>query len=150
MVADLYADSSFLLSLFRADYHHQSVMSYLMRSTETLAFTPLHRVEVRNALRNAQAFQQITKGERQTAFREIERDLRAGLLIHTPVNWTNAFRRADDLSDKHSSKHGQRIIDLLHVALALEGGAKVFLSFDHRQRNLAKAAGLKVAPAMNR
>jgi predicted nucleic acid-binding protein len=34
----------------------------------------------------------------------------------------------------------------LHVALALEAGAKTFLSFDQRQRKLAKAAGLKVKP----
>jgi hypothetical protein len=34
----------------------------------------------------------------------------------------------------------------LHVALALESGAKIFLSFDARQRKLAKAAGLKVKP----
>ena len=41
---------------------------------------------------------------------------------------------------------GQRTIDLLHVAIALEAGAKTFLSFDQRQRKLAKAAGLKVKP----
>ena len=38
------------------------------------------------------------------------------------------------------------IIDLLHVAIALECGAQIFLSFDKRQRRLAKAAGLKVKP----
>ena len=49
---------------------------------------------------------------------------------------------ADELSDKYSGKEGQRTIDLLHVALALECGAKIFLSFDRRQRNLAKTADL--------
>ena len=37
-------------------------------------------------------------------------------------------------------------MDLLHVAPALECGAKPFLSSDTRQRKLAKAAGLKVKP----
>jgi predicted nucleic acid-binding protein len=50
------------------------------------------------------------------------------------------------LSEKHAATEGQRTIDLLHVALALEAGAKTFLSFDQRQRKLAKAAGLKVKP----
>ena len=63
-----------------------------------------------------------------------------------PVARTDAFRRADDISEKHAATEGQRTIDLLHVALALECGAKTFLSFDTRQRKLAKAAGLKVKP----
>jgi predicted nucleic acid-binding protein len=50
------------------------------------------------------------------------------------------------LSEKHATKDGQRTIDLLHVAIALECGAKTFLSFDKRQRRLATAAGLKVSP----
>ena len=48
--------------------------------------------------------------------------------------------------EKHAATEGQRTIDLLHVALAFECGAKTFLSFDTRQRKLAKAAGLKVKP----
>ena len=68
------------------------------------------------------------------------------LQVHYPVAWTGAFRRADDISEKHAATEGQRTIDLLHVALALECGAKTFLSFDTRQRKLAKAAGLKVKP----
>ncbi|MEO6740054.1 MAG: PIN domain-containing protein [Chthoniobacteraceae bacterium] len=57
-----------------------------------------------------------------------------------------SLARADDISEKHAATEGQRTIDLLHVALALECGAKTFLSFDTRQRKLAKAAGLKVKP----
>jgi uncharacterized protein len=146
MEPDAYPDSSFLVSLLRADDNHEAALQYMARSAETLAFTPLHRVELRNALRNAQAFGQITETECRAAFRQIEQDLRDGLLIHTAVNWTDVFRRTDELSEKHAAKHGQRTIDLLHVAIALESGAKTFLSFDVRQRTLAKAAGLKVKP----
>jgi predicted nucleic acid-binding protein len=62
------------------------------------------------------------------------------------IAWSDICRRADELSEKYSAKHGQRAIDLLHVASALESGAKIFLSFDQRQRGLAKAAGLQVKP----
>jgi predicted nucleic acid-binding protein len=146
MEADAYADSSFLVSLLRVDDNHEAAIRYMARCGETLAFNPLHRLEVRNALRNAQAFGQITENERRLAFREIEQDLQAGLLIYTRVSWTDVFRSADGLSDKHSGKQGQRTIDLLHVALALECGAKTFLSFDRRQRSLAKVANLIVKP----
>ena len=95
---------------------------------------------------NAQAFGQITESERRLAFRQIEQDLQAGLLIYTRVNWSAVFRLADELSDKYSGIEGQRTIDLLHVALALDCGVKIFLSFDRRQRSLAKAVNLIVKP----
>lgn len=146
MKADAYADSSFIISLLRIDANHEAAMRYMARSDETLAFNPLQRVELRNALRNAQALGQLTESERRVAFRQIEQDLQAGLLIHTPVKWSDVFRLADELSDKHAARDGQRTIDLLHVALAIECGAKTFLSFDQRQRRLAKAASLTVKP----
>lgn len=146
MEAVAYADSSFLVSLHRADTRHAEANSYLAKAAPALVFTPLHRIEVRNALRNAAANGEMSAADCRLAFRQIEEDLRDGVLVHTPVGWTDVFRRADELSEKHATTEGQRTIDLLHVALALESGAKTFLSFDQRQRKLAKAAGLKVKP----
>ena len=146
MVADAYADSSFLVSLHREDALHDAAIAFLAKAALSLAFTPLHRIEVRNALRNAAANGEMTASDSRIAFRQIDEDLRDGLLMHTPVNWTDVFRRADELSEKHAATEGQRTIDLLHVAIALESSAKTFLSFDARQRKLAKAAGLKVKP----
>ena len=146
MVADAYADSSFLVSLHREDALHDAAIAFLAKAALSLAFTPLHRIEVRNALRNAAASGEMTASDSRLAFRQIDEDLRDGLLMHTPVNWTDIFRRADELSEKHAATEGQRTTDLLHVAIALESSAKTFLSFDIRQRKLAKAAGLKVKP----
>jgi predicted nucleic acid-binding protein len=106
----------------------------------------LHRIEDRNALRNAAGRGEITDGERRAAFYRIDGDLREGLLVHTTAGWTDVFRRADELSAKDAATEGPRTIDLLHVALSLESGAETFLSFDSRQRQFAKAAGLKVKP----
>jgi hypothetical protein len=54
--------------------------------------------------------------------------------------------RPDELGEQYAGRGGQRTIDLLHVALALECAADTFLSFDRRQRRLAEAVGLKVRP----
>ena len=146
MEADAYPDSSFLVSLHRADALHEAALAFMEKAKLHLAFTPLHRIEVQNALRNATACGVMSAADCRQAFRQIDEDLRDGLLMHTPVNWPDVFRRADELSEKHAATEGQRTIDLLHVAIALENGAKFFLSFDQRQRKLAKAAGLKVKP----
>lgn len=146
MDTSTYADSSFLVSLICADTRSSEAQAYMERAAVPLAFTPLHRIEARNAIRNAVGRGEISELQQRTAFRDIEDDLREGIFIHSPVNWTDAFRRADELSAKHAASEGQRTIDLLHVAIAIESGAETFLSFDSRQRKLAKAAGLKVKP----
>lgn len=118
----------------------------MVQTREPLIFTPLHRIEVRNALRKAAGRAEISESECRAGFRLIEDDLREGLFLHTAANWTNVFRRADDLSETYAGRQGQRTVDLLHVALALEGVAAIFLTFDQRQRRLALAAGLRVKP----
>ncbi len=146
MEAEAYPDSSFLVSLHRADSHYAAANSFLKKAALSLAFTPLHRIEVRNAWRNAVARGDMTAFDCRIAFRQIDDDLREGLLVHTPVDWTEVFQRAEELSAKQAGRDGQRTIDLLHVSLALECRAKIFLTFDTRQRKLAQAAGLRVKP----
>jgi predicted nucleic acid-binding protein len=141
-----YPDSSFIVSLVSRDTHSNEAAACMASLAEPLTFTPFHRIEARNALRNAAARGAISESERRAVFQRIQGHLQSGFLVHEPVSWTDVFRRADDLSEKHAATEGQRTIDLLHVALALECEAKTFLSFDVRQRKLAKAAGLKVKP----
>jgi predicted nucleic acid-binding protein len=141
-----YPDSSFLFSLVARDGNTLEASRYMVRTSVPLFFTPLHRVEVRNALRNAVVRKEITEQECRHAFRLIENRLHEQLFIHAAVEWTNVFRRADELSEENASHAGQRTIDLFHVAIALDFRAKIFLSFDQRQTRLAKAAGLRVKP----
>jgi predicted nucleic acid-binding protein len=146
MAVQTYPDSSFLFSLLAKDRHTAEASRYIGRVGDPLYFTPLHRVEVRNALRNAVGRKEITDLECRAAFRLIENRLHEELFVHAAVEWTNVFRRADELSEEHASKGGQRTIDLLHVAIAVDFRATTFLSFDQRQRRLARAAGLRVHP----
>ena len=146
MEASAYPDSSFLVSLVSRDSRSDEAIAYMAKRVQALIFTPLHRIEVRNALRNAVGRGDLAASDERAAFRQLEEDLRDGFLVHMPVERTDVFRRADELSAKHAAKEGQRTIDLLHVAIALECSANTFLSFDLRQGKLAKAAGLKVKP----
>ena len=111
---------------------------------DPLPFTPLHRHELRNALRLAVFRKEINTERRNAAFTDIDSDLADGILAHVPIPWTDAFREAELLGKTHTEKLGIRGLDLLHVGVALTLGAKQFLTFDMRQIELAKAAGLKV------
>lgn len=111
---------------------------------EALPFTPLHRHELRNAVRLAVFRNEIETERRNAAFADIESDLADGILYHVPIRWTDAFREADDLGKTHTEILGIRGVDLLHVGIALTMAVKQFLTFDLRQLELAKAAGLNV------
>jgi len=109
---------------------------------DPLPFTPLHRHELRNALRLAVFRKEIDPERRNAAFADIDSDLADGILAHVPIPWTDAFREAEHLGKTHTETLGIRGVDLLHVCIALTLGAKRFVTFDSRQVELAKAAGL--------
>jgi hypothetical protein len=111
---------------------------------DPLPFTPLHRNELRNALRLAVFRKEIEAERRDAAFADIDSDLADGILVHVPIRWTDAFGEAEQLGRAHTETLGIRGMDLLHAGIALTLGAKRFLTFDLRQLELAKSAGLNV------
>ena len=145
-MAETYADSSFLVSLFRLDDRSAAARRHMMRHPQSLPFNPLHRLEVRNAFRLGLKRREWSAAECKTAFAQLDADLQEGFLDHAPVEWTGALRRAEALSAAHTASLGNRAADILHVAIAQESGARTFLSFDNNQRALARVEGLTVKP----
>ena len=137
-----YADTSFLASLYlNIDSLHSRAARFMYGNTPRILFTPFNRVELRNSIRQRTHREHRSDAER--ILDEIDGDLREGFLVHTPINHTEVYRLADELSGEQP---GQRTLDLLHVASAVALKAGIFLTFDERQATLAKAAGLSVKP----
>lgn len=141
---DVYADTSFLARIYTPHADSTKALAWMQRAREPLPFTPLHRHELRNAVRLRVFRQEITAEQRKEALREIDSDLSSNILAHTIIPWTDAFREAENLASAYTETLGVRSFDLLHVGLAVSLGAAEFLTFDARQASLAKAAGLKV------
>jgi predicted nucleic acid-binding protein len=141
-----YADTSFLARIYTPHADSTKAVTWMQRATEALPFTPLHRHELRNAVRLRVFRGEITTEQRKEAFRAVDDDLADRILAHTSIGWTDTFREAEKLAATHTETLGVRSFDLLHVGLAITLGATEFLTFDTRQAALAKAAGLKVKP----
>ncbi len=141
-----YADTSFLVRVYTPHADSHKALAWLQSAHESLPLTPLHRHELRNAIRLRVFRGEITAEQRKFAFQEIESDLADNILAHTPIPWTDAFRESEDLAATHTEILGVRSFDLLHVGLALTLKTTEFLTYDTRQASLAKAAGLKVKP----
>ena len=141
----VYADSSFILALYLQQENSPAAAAFMQRQGKPLPFTPWHRLEVRNAIRLS-VFHRLIEGQQsKTQLKQVEMDLREEtLLVHTPVDWVAVLREAEKIGAVHSETLGCRSGDLFHVAAARELGFDLFLTFDERQRKMAKAVGLPV------
>jgi predicted nucleic acid-binding protein len=141
-----YADSSFIVSLYLPEPNRTELaIAYMERHREALPFTPQHRLEVRNAIRLLVWSKRISVTDRSRVFKEIDADLDSEIfLIHTPLDYTDTYRRAEKIGAAHNESIGSRSSDLFHVAAALQLGFKQFLSFDRKQNDIATAAGLHI------
>jgi len=141
-----YADSSFLVSCYLPDANTSRAKSHLRSVGAPLVLNALQALEVGNAFELGVFRGLFSVADAASARANLLQDLRTGRLVKTAVNWPLVFRVASALSKRHSANTGTRSIDILHVAAAKSLRATEFISFDGRQRALATALGLKVAP----
>lgn len=139
-----YADTGFLCSLYAPDAHSAKVVARMKRQELPLPFTWLHRLEFRNALRLRVFRGEISGAERDASLNTALADLAAGVLVVRDPALAEVTTEAERLSALYTETLGTRSLDILHVAACLVLGLPDFLTFDHRQAKLAKAAGLRV------
>ena len=140
-----YADSSFIVALYLQQQNSTAAAAFMQHYGESLPFTPWHRLEVRNAIRLSVFHKLIDLPQSKTQLKQMDVDLHdESLLVHTPVDWVAVLREAEKLGAAHAEDFGCRSGDLFHVAAALELGFSHFLTFDKRQKKMAKAAGLSL------
>jgi predicted nucleic acid-binding protein len=84
------------------------------------------------------------KREADKMLADLEFDLHEHIFAVVEVDWAAVHHKTEELSSRYTEKHGHRLIDIMHVATALELSSTEFLTFDENQKRLAKAAGLKV------
>lgn len=142
----VYADTSFLFSLYAQDANTAPAAKLAETLHGALIVTPLQRLELRNALRLSVFRGDIAEDECRRLLDLIEADIKTGALVETPVSWAEVYAEAEALSAAHTGKAGTRTLDVLHVASAAAVGAKNFYTFDARQKALAVKAGMKVKP----
>ncbi len=139
----IYADSSVFVSLYVTDAHSQEARRR-MKLHPRIWLTPFHQVECAHGIAQQVFQRRISAAQAELAYDSFESDWRAGLWLEAPVPEA-AFDLAVELARRHVARLGCRTLDTLHVACALELGAKEFWTFDQRQEKLAKAAGLAIS-----
>ena len=141
-----YLDSSLLVKAYCLEPTSPQALGLLRRIEAPYPFTPLHALEIKNALRLKRYRKDLTLFQMRGALKNLQDDMGNGFLHIPDLDLRAVFDQAESLSAAHTAVAGARSLDILHVAAALLLGCRQFASFDLRQRRLAHAAGLKIVP----
>ena len=137
----VYADTSLVVSLYLLD-RHSAEARRRMASKPVVGLTSLHRAEWAHAIERHVLQSQVSRREAEQVYADFDADRAAGVWVgvdHPEL----AFEVCAQLARRHVARLGERTLDTLHVASALELKAKQFWAFDERQAKLARAEGLK-------
>ena len=141
----IYADTSFLVSVYGEDVNTTSAREFIGDHQPQLPFTFLHWPELARAIWKRQP-------DAEQIWETIQEDLNAGGKIFSPeLDAGRIGQRAAGLIKNYCRRWTKlRVLDSLHVAAAVEGGFDTFLSFDSNsyQRVLAHDQKLAVWPAL--
>jgi predicted nucleic acid-binding protein len=142
----IYADSSFLCAAYAEDAHTLKAREFLLEHQAALPFTFLHWPELAKYLWTVHAAAASHISD------IIVEDLaeRRKIYPHTADALAVGRRAAGLLRNFCPRRKKLRSLDALHVALAVDGNFKTFLSFDthSQQRLLAHAQKLQVWPPL--
>lgn len=107
--------------------------------------SPLCEFETLNALSLCLFRKEFSENDAWRLRRDFHLDLETGVyqMRQMPIG---VFTRAKALAENITPSVGVRAADLLHIAAAIELGAKSFYTLDERRHKAAHAAGLKVNP----
>ena len=141
-----YFDTGLLVKSYVEEENSLLADTLLRAATLPVAFTELHGLEIRTALRLKHFRGELTGDELRGALRSLQDDLAVGLLAKPALDLEAMFHKAEALSVRHVAKTGARSLDILHVAAAVELNADSFASLDERQRSVAHQAGLRLLP----
>jgi predicted nucleic acid-binding protein len=143
-----YPDTSFLCALYRKQDNSAQAIAWRHRMSEPLQVTRLLLWEFRQSVR-FQAFRHSRNRTVGYPLREAEKmlsdlhdDMRDRFVICLEIDLIDLLVTAERISKARTFAGGHPSFDILHVATALELGAKEFLSFDANQNELAAAEGL--------
>lgn len=145
-----YPDTSFLCSSYRKQEHTPSALAFRRSMDGPLFFTSLLEFEFRQAielqvwLHSNDKTRGYSRGEADRMIADWESDVASGLNRLLPFDMDAVLRLSLVYSNQRTAHGGHRTLDIFHVATAVHLQASHFLTFDDRQRDLARHAGMEV------
>lgn len=138
----VYADTSFLFSLYVPDANSSAAAAIMKRIKPPLLATDFVEFEFFNALNGRIFRKELRASEEQAVLLAFSKDIHAGAIRIVPIS-AATFASARRIARTHNRLLGTRALDVLHVASALTLRANSFCTFDKNQARLAAALALR-------
>ena len=140
----IYCDTSVIVGLRvpKDSLHAAAVTWQAKHQMDCPLWNAFLHLEVFNAIRQLARAKLWTEGEARQTLSNIKRDLHAYFDFFEP-DWRDVYSQAHRLVAEYGFDLTIGGSDLLHVALALESSAELFVTGDEDQAALAREAGLK-------
>lgn len=139
----VYADTSFLFSLYVPDSNSSAAAAVMKRIKPPLVATDFAEFEFINALNWRIFRKQLRASEVQAVLLSFSTDVHDGLIRMLPIS-AATFGHARRIAGTQTRLLGTRALDVLHVASAVALRASLFCTFDKNQARLASALGLRI------
>ena len=139
----VYADTSFLVSLYSPDAHSARAARDVLKFEPAMILTPLNELELTNALQLRVFRKESSTTEVRAALAELRQHIRDGFFSVAAMPVT-AYEHAQRIALRQSAATGARTLDILHVASAVLLRSEKFWTFDIRQAKVAQAEGLQL------
>jgi predicted nucleic acid-binding protein len=139
-----YFDTSLLVAFYANENFAPEAAKLLAGCAHPVPFNRILELELRNAIRRKVPRREATVTQARAFLRQLESDIRQGILVWQTFDFEPIFNRAESLGARFTERLNTRSFDILHVAIALEFGCDTFHTFDRDQAALASAAGLKI------
>jgi predicted nucleic acid-binding protein len=142
----IYTDTSLLVAFYANENSALEAARLLASNATPVPFNRILELELRNAIRRKVPRREATPAQVRSFLSQLDSDLSQGILAWQALDFDHVFDRAESLGARFTERLNTRSFDILHVSIALELGCDTFHTFDHDQKRLAVAAGLRANP----
>ena len=139
----IYLDTSAFLKLYVREADSALVQDLVASQKEPLPVWELQQVEIINALHLKVFWKEITAEDAARLLALFDQRMRRGQYYCPRIDRAELMLTFRSLA-KWTPETGCRTMDILHVACAMQIAPLTFVSFDERQRTLARKASLNV------
>ena len=139
----IYLDTSAFAKLHVAESDSLRIVELVQRQSDPLPLTDIQEAELINAIYLKVFWKLVRSREAATQIDAIRKNKKSGLYYTPDINRNSVLMTFLDLA-VHTQTIGSRTLDILHVAYAVQLQPDIFVTFDDRQRKLARKAGLHV------
>jgi predicted nucleic acid-binding protein len=142
----IYCDTSFLVSLFNEeDVHHPAARERAGQfARHDFVLCEVHQLELPAAVRAAthRDSSPIPEHVARRVINRFDRAKTSQLFLFKPVNMADSVSMARSLGEAHGWRQKHTAFDLWHLAAAWALSAGAFLTFDQRQKRIARLLGM--------